>query len=376
MAPRRITVLHLLPTGSAGGVETFVLKVARGLDRERFALRACILRHDGPVADELRALGVDVTVLDLPQVPRWRAILPLLRALRGVDVVHANAGGQRLRRLAQRRGARVVSHVHGPPDEWVGRLRRRDPSLAPEIAETFVAHSNLLVAFSAYCRDLVRQHVPTPPPFRMLPYGLEIAPLPDVNTARRQRGIPESAHVLGFVGRLVEQKGILYLLESAGIVLARDPDALLVVVGDGPLRPDLESFAASHPGRIILAGEQPDAAAWMPAFDLLLLPSEWEPFGIVGIEAGAAALPVAGFRIDGIPEVVADGDTGILVPHRDSRALAEAAWALLSDPARRLRMGAAARGRAERDFRLDSMLRALEKLYVEVARGRALGAQK
>ena len=362
---RRIKVLHVLPTGHAGGVETFALAVARGLDSDRFEFRACILGQDGPVAEQLRRLGVRTSLLGLASRPRPASALALVRAVRGADIVHVNAGGSRLRRIAALAGARVITHVHGPPDAWVPRLRAGDTSLASEITRVFLAKSDLVVAFSHYCKKMVIDQVPGAT-VRIIPYGIEICPDGHAATgreARSVRGLPESAGVVGFVGRLCPQKGIPALLECARLLFERNSDALLVIVGDGPLRCDVDRFSETYPGRVMVVGETDEARTWMAAFDLLLVPSNWEPLGIVAVEAMAAALPVVAFDIDGLPEVIVHGETGLLVPAGDTSAMAAAVGELLADPHRARSMGLSGRRRAEQSFSFDGMIGSLESLY-------------
>lgn len=365
MEQRRIRVLHVLPTGHAGGVETFALAVARGLDKQQFEFRACILGDDGPVAEELRGRGVSTAILHLESRPRPASALTLVRAIRGADIVHVNAGGSRLRRLAGLAGARVITHVHGPPDHWLPALRSGDMSLGRQIRRAFLANSDLVVAFSRYCQKMVIDQVPGTT-VRVIPYGIEIGPQRSPATrqqARIQRGLPSEAGIIGFVGRLSPQKGIPELLECSRLVLERNSDAILVVLGNGPLRREIDQFANNYPGRVLVQGETPDARDWMAAFDLLVVPSEWEPLGIVAVEAMAAARPVVAFDVDGLPEVVIHEQSGVLVPAGDAPKLAQAACDLLADPKLAASMGASGRQRAEKYFSFHGMIDALEQLY-------------
>lgn len=189
-----------------------------------------------------------------------------------------------------------------------------------------------------------------------------------VDLARFECGEPEPGLVL-HVGRLVEKKGTAVLLDA----VARLPGARLVIVGDGPLRSGLERRAAALGlgARATFLGALPAAevATWLRRAWLLAAPSvtakdgDAEGLPTVIVEAAAASLPAVGTDHAGIPEAIVDGETGFLVPERDSAALAERIGALLASPDLRGRMGAAARALAERRF--DSRLQAarLEELY-------------
>ncbi|MCC7208627.1 MAG: glycosyltransferase, partial [Anaerolineae bacterium] len=143
------------------------------------------------------------------------------------------------------------------------------------------------------------------------------------------------------------------------------PEAHYVIIGDGPLRQDLDARIGSLGlrGRAHLAGWRSDAAALMPAFDVFLMPSVWEGFGLVVLEAMAARLPVIASRVSALPEIVVHGQTGILTPPADAPALTTALTRLLSDPALRQAMGDAGRARLESDFSVAQMIDSTLAVY-------------
>jgi glycosyltransferase involved in cell wall biosynthesis len=127
-----------------------------------------------------------------------------------------------------------------------------------------------------------------------------------------------------------------------------------------------KSAAAFPAGRVTVMGARSDADAFMREIDFLVVPSEWEAFGIVAIEAQASERPVVGFRVDGLPEAVAADETGILVPHHDTTALADAIVRLASDDDLRRRMGAAGRKRVLSLFSAHAMVRRIGDLYAAI----------
>ena len=141
------------------------------------------------------------------------------------------------------------------------------------------------------------------------------------------------------------------------------------MTGDGPLRAELEARAAQPDltERVHFLGWRTEMAPIYAALDIFLMPSLWEGFGLVLLEAMAQGVPVVGSAVSAIPEVVADGETGLLVPPRDPVALAEALAALLADPARRAAMGAAGRARLEAEFSPARMVGATAALYERLA---------
>jgi len=170
--------------------------------------------------------------------------------------------------------------------------------------------------------------------------------------------------VVGYVGRLAPEKGLDVLLRAIGSL----PDVTTVLVGDGPDRPRLERLGRQLgvSDRICMPGWVKDPRPWYPGFDVLALPSRSEALGIAAIEAMLARLPVVASRVGGTPEVVVDGDTGILVPPDDHEALARGIRSLLAAPALRSKMGESGREIALRRFGLPPMLRSYESIYREL----------
>ena len=174
------------------------------------------------------------------------------------------------------------------------------------------------------------------------------------------------------LGRLVPSKGFDVALRAFRTLAAGHPAARLVVAGDGPERRALERLAvAMNIGRRVefLGRVAPDrTAALIAASTLVLMPSHEETFGLVALETAQQGRPIVASRVEGLAEVVADGETGVLVPPGDAVALAAAASALLDDPARRAGMGARARQRVAEHFGWERHLDAYETLYRRLGR--------
>lgn len=182
---------------------------------------------------------------------------------------------------------------------------------------------------------------------------------------RVEWNIPTHAPVLGFVGQLDERKGLGVLLAAFELIHQRLPEARLVLAGEGPLREMIESevHAKGWGGNVVLAGFVDDVAAVMQALDVLALPSYWEGFGIVIIEAMACSRPVITTNLSSMPEIVEDGRTGYLIPPGEAQALAESALRLLQDRTLCERMGQAGRARAAQHFSHEVMMTRLEALF-------------
>ena len=189
--------------------------------------------------------------------------------------------------------------------------------------------------------------------------------------AARASGSVQPGCVL-FLGRLNEKKGVFDLLRAWPAVRALVPEARLVLAGNGDVRPLLELASQLGvretlvlPGWITGAGKR----EWLARADIFVLPSHAEGLPVSVLEAMICGIPVVATDVGGIPEVVADGAEGVLVPQSDPRALANALSGLLQDGTRRESVATAALARAKRDFAAAPVLAALEEVWRETATG-------
>lgn len=183
--------------------------------------------------------------------------------------------------------------------------------------------------------------------------------------------LPHGAPVVGNVAALVPHKGQRHLVEAAALVVRQAPDARFVIAGEGELRASLEQQIKHHhlEKHVILAGFRPDVLSLHKAFDVFAMSSVTEGLGTSLLDAMAAGKPVVATTAGGMPEVVRDGATGILVPPRDHHAMADAILKLLEDPDLRTYMGAAGRTLAYAQFSAERMVQDTLHVYEQVARG-------
>jgi glycosyltransferase involved in cell wall biosynthesis len=180
--------------------------------------------------------------------------------------------------------------------------------------------------------------------------------------------LPHHAPLVGNVAALVPHKGQRHLVEAAALVVRQVPDARFVIAGEGELRQALERQIKEHrlEKHVLLAGFRPDVLSVHKAFDIFVMSSVTEGLGTSLLDAMACAKPVVATTAGGIPEVVADGETGLLVPPRDHHALAEALVRLLNDAALRQRLGRAGLARVREHFTAERMVRETLAMYARV----------
>lgn len=184
-------------------------------------------------------------------------------------------------------------------------------------------------------------------------------------TLREEYGLPAEGPIVGVVARLESEKGHPTLLDAWPAVLAAQPTATLLIVGEGSRREELEAQARALEiaERVVFTGRREDVPAVTAALDVAVLPSYREAQGLVILEAMALGRPVVATRVGGIPEMVEDGVTGLLVPAHDSQALAAAIVRLLTDHSLADVIGRAGHDLVHDRFCVELMVSAVEDIY-------------
>ena len=333
-------IAHVHKMRGIGGSERHLLALLPALADRGFDV--VFVGLDDPRWDPSDFYGA----LEVPAI-RLRADRPwqLPRALRAdvvhTHLVHADVLGGIAGRL---RGATLVSTKHNDDPFRVGPFRYVERGLA--------AASARLVAITDALRRFTIERVGIPASkVETIHYGLDGLP------AAWGENAPDDVdgRIVLSIARLARQKGV-----DVAIRALRDlPDATLVVLGEGPERQSLEALARELglAGRVYLPGRVPDVAAWLRRASVYVQPSRWEGFGLGVLEAMLAELPVVASNVSSLPEIVVDGETGLLVPPDDPAALAAAVRA--AAPAH----GEAGRERARREFSVARMADRTAELY-------------
>jgi len=368
MKPLR--VLEMIDKPFLGGGQKVLLSLAGGLDRERFDVSVCA-RDGGPLAEAVRRLGRRFHPAEFSKTAGRRLVEDLRRLLvaGGIDVLHTHGGVAGLfgRRAAKKAGTPVVVHtLHG-----IHYLHYRNPILRRMfvgLERRFSRSTDAVVCVSEADRaTAVRMRLAPVSRLRLIRNGIE----PPRAGEGAEGGRKFEAPVVGTVARLHRQKGVAYLLKAAEALGRVRPEVKVVVVGGGPLEAKFrEALGRSGVGRsVVLLGERADAADILSTFDVFVLPSLWEGLPLVLVEAAARGKPIVATDIDGVREVLRDGETGLLVPPRDPAALTDAVIRLLDDPALARRLAERAKAEIPPRFTLDRMVAEYASLYLELSRG-------
>jgi len=368
-----LNVLQVIPTLDRSGAEKQMVLLAAGLPRDRFRVEVAALTRLGPLEADLRDAGIPVTRIGKRLKVDPFALRRLTRFMAGrkFDVVQtwifaANVYG---RVAARRAGVPVVITAEMAVDLWKGGTQLRIDRHLSRWTDRVVGNSNAVVEFYAGA-GVPRERL------ACIPSGIgdEEPPTVDPAEVRRSLGLEPTCPLVLFVGRLAPQKRVKDLIAAFDLLQHVRPDFRLLIAGDGPLRRELEELASAFRlDRFVrFPGHRDDVPRLLAASDLLVLPSEYEGLPNVVLEAMRFRKPVVATAAPGTTEVVADGETGILVPVHTPTALAQAIRVVLDDRALAARFGQAGRERAETDFRAATMVQRFASLYEELARGKGL----
>ena len=379
MGSEPVRVLHVITRLVVGGAQENTLLTVARLNPARYAVTLASGPTTGPegsLEDRIPSGSAFERVPGLLRTPH-PVLDPLaLARLYGLmrrgryQIVHTHTTKAGMLGRIAARMARVPVVFHTPHGHaFHDYLDRARAEVLRRVERWLARWTDQIVCLTAAERDdHVRLGVGPPERFEVIHSGVDVERFrdarPKVGAKRRELGLPPTGPLVGCVARLVPVKGVHHLLEAVPRIRAAVPEATVVYVGDGPLRADLEHRAGALGVKetVVFLGLRRDVAEIMPLFDLVVLPSLNEGMGKAAVEAMAAGRPVVGSRISGIQDVIADGETGVLVPPGDPPALAAAVVRCLTDPGLVHSMGQRAQARVE-SFSVDAMMVKIERLY-------------
>ncbi len=364
-----LKVLFLITELDIGGAEKALYEIARRIDRKRFSVQVACLSGDGAVAEWLRKEGIPVHCLGMKRKWNVRVVFRLRSLLKkgNFDILytflfHAGFIG------------RIAAFLAGTPAviSAVRVAERRRPS------HLFLERlTRKLVTMEVAVSDDVRRFITakcgiSPEKVVTIPNGVDIWKFErlDKSSARKRLGLSLDAFVGLFIGRLDAQKAPEYLLRAWAKALPNLAKATLVLAGEGPLRKDLETLALrlGVSDSVRFLGFREDVPLLYSASDIFILPSLWEGMPNVVLEAMAASVPVVATSVEGVRELLLDGDAGVLVPPKDVGALAGAIEKLYRQPEKVRVLVRRAKKQVRENFTVKRMVKANEALLERVAK--------
>ncbi len=367
------TIFYINAGARIGGAERSLLDLMKYLDRSRF-LPVVACPDDGPLGGRILEMGIEVCYFNPAGLRTPGQFLNQLLKLRRFALVHGAAVVHGSSTLSAKHAA-LLGKLLGIPSV----VHVRD-QLPPGFSVYFIwlRMADRVIAIS---RAVLRRVQDAAVARAGLIYnGIDaerFARPGDGAELRSEYGLTRNTPVVGMVGRFSFEKGVPDFLESAALVSRDIPEARFMIAGDAvfPGNRPLQDEAVKLAGnpllreRVIFTGEREDIEALYAALDVVIVPSRREGFGRVAAEAGAAGKPVVATAVGGLPEIIADGETGILVPPRNPAAMAAAVIGLLRDGDLRRAMGGKARKRVGDFFDIRRTAAETENLYLSLLEG-------
>ena len=368
---QRIRVVEVLATGTNGGAQEHVYSLLTRLDRERYDASVVSLSA-GSAVRKLQRAGFDVLVIDEPDDAIAVGALAVYLVEGRADVIHnhmfrAETVGTRAAMALADIGHRrpyVVSTVHS------SRIRSQEDR---QVLRDLTPHMDQLIAVSQMVERKLEDEGRTTAPVRRIYNGVDLSRYEQQEaccTLPEEYGMEPGSQLVGIVARLEPEKGHPTLLEAWPRVLRAVPDAYLLIVGEGSRREALEAQARelriAH--RVVFTGRRDDVPAVTAALDVAVLPSYREAQGLSVLEAMALSRPVVASNVGGIPEMIEDGVTGLLVPPHDAETLAGAITRLLRDHPYADTLARAGHDLVHDRFCIELMVEAIQTIYEEGAR--------
>lgn len=384
-----LRVLHVISAAERGGSERALVSLLRGIDPARVsAWVAC--HHAGPMVEEYARHAAGLCPLDFT---RWFDLVnvhALTRLIRRIecDVVHTHLYRSDVQGGLAAAFARApirVSTVHGEywaAGEGGGARRVRRTVMSRGYRSVYRLFDRVVAVTPQVARHLAGARGAGVPREKVVvvPVGRDVSPPPVdvIESLRNELSLPRGRPVLVTVANFFAAKGHRHLMDAMPRILERHPAATLVLVGAGPLLPDVQAQVQQRRfgAQVVFAGSRPDTAALLSLADVVVMPSTSEGLPMVLLEALGLARPVVATRAGGIPDVVEHGSTGLLVPPGDASALADAVSALLDDPARARQLARPGPGLVRARFSEAAMVQGIENLYYDLAHSKGLVANR
>lgn len=363
----KINILQMVNGFGIGGGELKLLELVKHLNKDKYNVVVCSVGQGGSLQPQFEKYCPKVHVFSKSHKFDLSLIFKVARLMASEKIhivqttlFYADVIGAFAAKLAR---VPVVLSWEAVTHGSYKKLQR----LAFDVAQKNI---DLIVTVSdAINRKVVRERKIMPDKVKTIHYGVDTSKFRMAEELgickRKELQFKEDDILVGVVARLTEQKGHRYLIEAAKGLVDRIPKIKFVFVGDGPLRKVLENqiAEAQFSNHFHFLNMRNDINEIINAFDIFVLPSLYEGLPNVILEAMACGIPVVATAVDGTPEAVVDGVTGLLVPPKSPDALREALLTVLLDEKRLRKMGKMGRKRIEESFTLDKQVKMFEELY-------------
>jgi glycosyltransferase involved in cell wall biosynthesis len=364
---KKIHVMQVTFGMPIGGMERVIMDLCRYVDPDRYRFSICCTSVRGPLADQMVAEGIPVIYCPNQSRPaKYLRGLELSRIFRrsDVDILHTHNISAFIDTVIGSRFAKIPVLIN--TDHCKDYTVEKKHLMLLERAASYFADE--IIAVSNHTRDEMIQYEGIAPGKVSVIYNginIQLARKESPEELRKEFGLKPEDTVIGTVGRVVEQKGFDLLLRSAPYILSRFPKTKFIIVGGGEREQDLRRLASELKvtEQFIFTSWRRDAVDLIRIFDVFAMTSRFEGMPMVLLEAMALSKPIVATAVGGVPEVVLNKETGIMIDRREPELLADALSALAGDPALARRMGSNGRARYEKYFTAEAMAAAYEERY-------------
>lgn len=371
MRKEPISVCMFSSATARAGAEEHILQLLHGLDRKQFRLHLACAPELAELIHPDVPSDVKIAVMSLDRVTDLKGAYSLWRFLRQnrVQILHSHMFRASMFASPVGRIARVpvvLETSHGR-EVW------RKGWKASFFVDRFIARrvDGIIAVSEATSRYLVEQKRIPQEKITVICSAVDIRHFDPGHRApeglQHSLGFRNDDRVLVVAGRLEEQKGHRYLIEALPLVLREFPCARLVCLSDGSLRTQLQTMVRELglQEAVRFVGYQPDVRDWLAIADISILPSLYEGLPLAAIEALASECPMVATAVDGTPEVILHGKTGLVVPARDPQRLAEAICEMLRDPERARKMAQTGRQLVLNKFSVEHLVQCTQEFYLQ-----------
>ena len=364
----KIKVMQITHDLNIGGLQRVASDIALNIDQTKFEVSVCALREGGPFEDELLEAGIKV--IKLPAIHNgvdYLSFWKLFKIFKKEEphLIHTHNTQPLLDGITAAILANVPVRIH------TDHARRFPDKRRYMYAEWLLSHfTDRMIAVSESTKaDLVKYEKIKPEKIEVVQNGIDgIKYLDKINIEEKKRElcIDNTLNpVLGFVGRLSNEKGLTYLIKAIKLLVKEFPDVLLLIIGEGELLNDLklETMELGIERNVSFLGPRFDVSEVMQLFDIFVLPSEREGLSLVLIEATAASLPIVATDVGGNRQVVKNGRNGLIVKPKDVLSLYNAIKQLMMDKNLQKRFARHSFNLFKSNFSLEKMIEKYEAIY-------------
>lgn len=363
---RKINVLEVIATLGIGGTEKQLVQLVKNLDRKKYNITVCCLTRGGPLLQEIEQIGIEVVVLNKRYKFDFFVIFRLASLMRKkkTDLIHtymftSNTFGRLAAILAW---VPIVISSERNVDSWKKWYHRVIDRVLSRFTDKIIANAHAV-------RKFYIEKVGINPKKILTVYnGIDLREFEQIATTqeiKRHLNIDSSRYIVGSIGRLVKAKGYEYYIQAACQVLEKIPQTTFLIIGKGEEGENLKRLAErmSISDKVVFIGEEKRVRNVLEIIDVFVSSSLREGHSNVILEAMAMGKPVVATRVGGNPETIVGGQTGILVPPKDFRALARGIIKVLQNEEISKKLGEAAKERIREQFTIEKTIARIEGLY-------------